>query len=84
MTIKLLLSITLLTTNLIPFVLCSKIKLTFDELGVPDENNPLTTLEIDTEEDNRQKMKGVLKDIRSHMLKKFKKNKKTRREKGNY
>ena len=58
----------------------SKLSLSFYEIG---ENQTLISdAKIESEEDNRQVMRGVLKDLRTVLLDRFKKNKKTRRKTG--
>jgi hypothetical protein len=54
------------------------------DIQATDEDEPLNTTVLESEEDNRQSMKSVLKEIRNLLLTKFKKNKKTRRKSGKH
>ena len=59
-------------------------KITLNLFNVDDDitSDSLFELELDTDEDNRQKMKTLLKEIRNRLLTKFKKNRKTRQKTG--
>ena len=62
----------------------TKITLTLLDIISDDFSDGIYNMDLDTEEDNRQKMKSLLKEIRVRLLAKFKKNKKHRKKTGTF